>query len=151
MSGSWDFGGGVTPSGGQDSWSDLAAPSQSVESFAASGYGSDPPGDSAPAGAGSSAPVTWLAAGVMAAAVAICVGLLSRSVNLAVGAWALGGPVAIGLLAVFVTTDNTARANPWYAESAVSVWGRRALVVFALVAVALNAWTIADHVARAGF
>lgn len=153
MSGSWDFGGGTAPSGGQDSWSDISTPSHAPgASFGPGASEGDPSGGHAPTGGGlgSSAPLVWLLIGVAAAVCSIAVGLLTSSAGLATGAWALGGPVAIGLLAVFVNADNNARANPWYAESAVTSWGRRALVVLALVAVGLNAWTIADHVARMG-
>jgi hypothetical protein len=64
--------------------------------------------------------------------------------------WLIGGPGAIGVLAVFVQSDTRRRVEPLYAESPLADWGRRAVVVMSLVAVALNAWSIADFVARGG-
>ena len=90
----------------------------------------------------------WLIVGVVAAVLAIAAALVTSSFEVSLAAWAIGGPVAIGLLAMFIAADNKLRANPWYAESPLAVWGRRALVLLALVAVGLNAWTIADHFAR---
>lgn len=152
MSGSWDFGGGATSSGSGESWGDVSAPTTApVSSFGQGGFNGEPAGQPAPAdGVSASAPVIWLIAGVVVAIVAIVAAVATSSVGISIGAWGLGGPVAIGLLAVFVNADNNARANPWYADSAVSAWGRRVLVVLALLAVGLNAWTIADHIARMG-
>lgn len=148
MANSWDFGGGVTsPRGGDPLGDQYAAPVTS--SLGQGGFGGEPSGQPAPEpGSEASAPVMWLIAGVLAAVVAIGAAVATSSVYISIGAWALGGPVAIGFLAVFINADNSAQANPWYAESAVSDWGRRLLVLLALLAVGLNAWTIADHFAR---
>jgi hypothetical protein len=101
------------------------------------------------AGGGSaSSPVLWLVFGIALALLAITASVVTTSLTAAIAGWVLGGPAAIGLLAVFVSSDNNARANPWYAESAVAAWGRRALVLLALLAVGLNAWGIADYIAR---
>lgn len=149
MSGSWDFGGGASSPASDDSWSDVASPATPVALSGQGGFGAEPSGQPVPpAGAGASAPLLWLMVGVVAAVLAIAAALATSSFGVSLVAWAVGGPVAIGLLALFITADNKSRANPWYAESPLARWGRRALVLLALVAVGLNAWTIADHFAR---
>lgn len=153
MSGSWDFGGGATSSGSEDSWGDISAPTPApASSFGQGGFGGEPGERPTPTSGGdASAPVIWLIVGIAVALIAIIAAVATNSVGISIGAWALGGPVAIGLLAVFVNADNNARANPWYADSEASAWGRRLLVLLALVAVGLNAWTIADYMARGAF
>ncbi len=150
MSGSWDFGGATSPAAGDDSWGDSSAPVPPGPSHGQDGFGIPPAGQPVPAAGsgGGSAPLTWLIVGVVAAVLAIAAALVTSSFEVSLAAWAIGGPVAIGLLAMFTAADNESRANPWYAESPLAVWGRRALVLLALVAVGLNAWTIADHFAR---
>jgi hypothetical protein len=81
---------------------------------------------------------------------AVALSGLTSSFGGAILAWAMGGPIAIGLLGVFIHRDTTRRADPWYAESGFTPWGRRLLVVVSLVAVTLSAWTVADYVARGG-
>ena len=71
-------------------------------------------------------------------------------IALGIAGWALGGPVAIGLFAFFVSVDGRRRAEPWYAASVLADVGRRVLVLACLAAVALNAWQIADYVSRQG-
>lgn len=143
---SWDFGGGSASGGG---WDEAPASPAPVSSDWGSSGGSTPSSDDGRGGI-ASAPVVWLGLGGLAALCSLGVGLVSSSPKVAAVAWLLGGPVAIGLLAVFVSKDTVRRAEPFYAVSFVAEWGRRLLVVLALVAVAVNAWTIADFVARGG-
>lgn len=51
-------------------------------------------------------------------------------------------------MAMFVTADAKRRESGWYAPSDLAEWGRRILIIAALVAVALCAWFIANDVAR---
>lgn len=160
MAGSWDFG-GDTPSGAEDgSWGDPRdpigpplpsplPPSSAPGREPGVGFGGVAP---APAlsGQGTSAPVPWLITGLLLAAVALVLAVVTNSLWPAVLAWLLGGPAAIGLLAVYAQADTGRRANPWYAEAPLADWGRRVLVALSLLAVAVAAWTIADVVARGG-
>jgi hypothetical protein len=150
MAASWDFGGSSSGSG-NTSWGDLSSPRPTPPPIdgAESGFGR--PAAAPSGGQGTSAPALWLTIGLLLALLGIVVGVISNSFWLAAAAWLLGGPVAIGLLALFVHTDTTRRANPWYAESALAGTGRRFLVLLSLIGVALNAWTMADFFARGGF
>lgn len=156
---SWDFGGGSGGSqstGGGSGWDDLTtAPTQGGRApntgFRTPAPGESPGGSLGPAGAdGASAPLLWLGLGIALGVVAIIVHVVLGGVGSAFVGWFVGGPVVIGLLAVFVTQDTARRADPWYADSSFAPWGRRLLVVLSLVAVALNAWAIADFFARGG-
>lgn len=84
---------------------------------------------------------------VLGLAVAV-IGLVLHQFWPALLAWLLAGPAALGLLAAFVLVEGARRARGWYVDSAAAPWLRRVLVVAALVAVALSAWTVADLVAR---
>ncbi|MEP7193219.1 MAG: hypothetical protein ABI903_10170 [Actinomycetota bacterium] len=90
----------------------------------------------------------FLVIGLVLAAAGIVIGVASDSLILAGGGWMLGGPLAIGSLAVFLQVDTRRRSNPWYADSSIVPWLRRGLVFLAFLAVALNAWTIANAIAR---
>ena len=138
---SWDFGSTGSGGPGWDSppLTNGAPPHQADPPAPAGPATSDAPG----------APWHWLLAGFGVATAALVLGVLGGFVPSVVG-WVLGGPVAIGLFAVFVTVDGRRRAEPWYAGSAAADGGRRLLVVACLVAVALNAWQIADHISRSG-
>jgi hypothetical protein len=94
------------------------------------------------------APTLFLVLGLVLASAAILLGVVSDSLRLAGVGWVLGGPLAIGSLAVFLQKDAGRRSQPWYAESSLVPWLRRGLVFLAILAVALNAWTIANAVAR---
>jgi hypothetical protein len=98
-----------------------------------------------------SAPLIWLASSVVVAVVAILVHFVTDGVWYAMVGWLIGGPVAIGLLGLFVQRDTVRRAQPLYADSWLGDWGRRAVVVLSLAAVALNSWAIADFTARGGW
>ena len=142
---SWDFGdGGSSPT---VDWGDTSSATRK------SSGGFDDSVVPRPDGGGGtnvSAPSLWLLGGIIVGIAAVVLNLVTSSWSLAAVAWTLGGPVAIGLLGVFTQRDTARRADPWYASSAFTPWGRRLLVVISLVAVALSAWTIADFVARGG-
>lgn len=133
---------------GDDDWGDVTPqPRQSTVPASPMGYdfgqlsqdaGSETQG----------APTLFLVVGLAFAAGAIVIALVSDSATLASAGWMLGGPLAIGSLAVFLQKDTLRRSQPWYAESSLVPWLRRGLVFLAILAVALNAWTIANAVAR---
>lgn len=93
-------------------------------------------------------PLVWLGIGVGLAVVGAVLGLIFRSATWSVLGWLLSGPAAIGMLAVFALVDAARRQRLWYVPGQVAGWLRRALVVTALLAIAVNAWIIADAVAR---
>jgi hypothetical protein len=142
---SWDFGdsASTTPST-PDVGTPSAAPPPRRERF------DEAPVTLSSGSASVSAPLHWLVIGVLVALLAIGLNLVTASAAMAAVAWALGGPLAMSFLAIFIKQDLTRRANPWYAESQLTMWGRRLLVVLSLTAVALSAWTIADHLSRRG-
>ena len=89
-----------------------------------------------------------LVVGLVLAAASVVIALVSDSATVASVGWMLGGPLAIGSLAVFLQVDTHRRSQPWYADSSLVPWLRRLLVFLAILAVAFNAWTIANSVAR---
>jgi uncharacterized membrane protein len=93
----------------------------------------------------------WLALGIALGIAAIIVHVVGSGFWPGLTGWLLGGPIVIGVLAVFVNQDTARRADPWYAESSVAPWARRLLVVLSLVAVVLNSLSIADFFSRGGF
>jgi hypothetical protein len=107
---------------------------------------SDGDGSSTRSGGGSAD--LWLGAALLLTLVAIASHFITDTSTLAAIGWFLGGPVAIAALGVFVSADTRRRADPWHRPSGLADWGRRLVVVLALVAVALNAWRIADHLSR---
>jgi hypothetical protein len=142
---SWDVGGTAGPPGG---WED----STSATPVTGNGWndGGSRPG-TAPSGGPSStvaAPLPVLAGGLLLAIAGMAVGLGVDSASLAVVGWTLAGPLAVGAFGVFLVSDVRRRAQPMYAESSAANWARRALIVLATAGVALNAWTIADALAR---
>ena len=89
-------------------------------------------------------PFQWLVAALVLGLVAAAVAwLYGASMWIALGAWALAGPVAIGLLAVFTQRDVAQRAKPIYdAPSWIRVlyWST---VAAAVLGIAVSAWDIA--------
>lgn len=155
---SWDFGGGGTGAAGEsqrsEGWSTPGG-NPATPQVQNPGFGFDPAVATSPTSprgtGGASAPVAWLVLGLGLAIVAIAVHEVSSGFWSGVTGWLVGGPVVIGLLAVFVNQDTARRADPWYAESPFAPWARRALVVISLVAVVLNSLSIADFFSRGGF
>jgi hypothetical protein len=138
MSGSWDVGSGSGSTGG--SWD---TPDSSRTSLAGPRAVEQP---SLPEI--SSAPLHWLLLGIAAAVVGLVIPLFTDSHRLAIIGWLLGGTVSILLLATYLHFDLTRRSEGLSRDSAFAPWLRRLLLVLAAGAVTLNAWTIADAVAR---
>lgn len=94
-------------------------------------------------------PVRWLVAGIVVAAVAVVTAaVFGRSVPVAFAAWALAGPVAIGLLAVFAVRDTRERSRPLYTSPSWTPTLYWSVIVVAAVGIALSAWRIADWAGR---
>lgn len=97
-------------------------------------------------------PVIWLvlSAGLVLVSVAVSLFALSsgRGASLGVVAWLIGGPLAIGAMAMFFTTDSKARQNPWYAGAGGGALARRLVIGSALLAVTMAAYLVANDVAR---
>lgn len=141
MAGSWDVG----PGSGDDSW-DSPTPHPSQQSPF-----QQAPVTGAPGAGGaqvSHPPVLWLVAGLAAAVVGLLLPLVDTTLSVAAVGWALGGLVAIGLLGVFMSRDLQRRSRGMAADSGLADGLRRLLVVVAVAAVAVNAWFIADAIAR---
>jgi len=144
---SWDSGGG-TSSRADDDWGDVT-PQPRPSTVSVHGFVDDVGRPLRDAGTETqAAPTLFLAIGLALASVAIVIAVVSDSASFASVGWMLGGPLAIGCLAVFLQKDTRRRSQPWYAESSLVPWLRRGLVFLAILAVALNAWTIANAVAR---
>ena len=145
---SWDYGAGASAGGDGDDWG--GGPQQPVPSTAPVDPGAHHMGQSSAVVGGETqaAPTLLLVVGLVFAAASIVIAVVSDSATLATVGWILGGPLAIGSLALFLQVDTRRRSQPWYADSSLGPWLRRALVFLAILAVALNAWTIADSVAR---
>jgi hypothetical protein len=94
-------------------------------------------------------PARWLlaAAGCVVAAFALGSFGGPRAYFWVLG-WLVGGFVSIGLIAAFTLADSRRRADPWYTARPVLSYLRTALLALAIVAVALNAWRIADWASR---
>lgn len=93
-------------------------------------------------------PLLWIGIGLLLGGAAVVIALIGRTATTGLIGWILAGPAAIGAVAMFAVTDAKRRESGWYAPSDVADWGRRLLIVLALVAVALCAWFIANDVAR---
>ena len=147
MAGSWDVGPGSDP-GSWDAPAPTPPPAQGATATPAPGPGrASRPGPASGPGV-SHAPIGWLLGGLAAAALGLLVPLVTHGLGPALVGWVLGGLVAIGLLGVFLSRDLQRRARGLAADSEVADWLRRLLVGLAVVAVALNAWHIADALAR---
>lgn len=94
-------------------------------------------------------PVLWLAVSALLAVVGLVLALVLGGLPpVAIGAWALAGPVGIGMLALFTTKDLRARAGAVYLAQA---WVRPLYwicVVLCLVGAMVAAWKIAEWVGR---
>jgi len=143
-------GGPVPPATGTPSYRQGASSGSSLASLLDS---DDEPTTTAPIRAGSP-PLLWLAAAFVSAALGLVIVLLRHDPGtgsvpyFAFTSWVLAGPVAIGLLAVFLTKDTNARARALYAAPAWVPWAYRAVLLVALVAIVLSAIHIADWAGR---
>ena len=164
---SWDFGGSNSGSGGGSDWDSgpAAPPTGSTGGSGGSGWDSAgssgwdspgtssaapaaPDGGSAGSGGSGSAPRLVLVGAGLLALLAIARFFVVDSTGAAMVAWFVGGPVAIGLVALHIGMDVKRRADPWYAESPLDDVLRRVVIALTLLAVVLNAYTVADHLAR---
>ena len=90
----------------------------------------------------------WLGLALLLAGVSLVLALVGQSATAGLIGWILAGPLAISTIAIFSIADGKRRESGWYSPSDLAVWGRRAIIVLALVAVAVCAWFIANDVAR---
>lgn len=137
--------------GGQGGFGDPFAfdgPPQQGRDATQAGFGLGPDVPAAPLHA-ARPPVAWLLAAAGVAVVGgVLAGVLGGSIALAGVGWALSGPLAIGLLALFTQRDTQARATPVYLATS---WVRPAYVavlVLVVVAIGLSAWRIAEWAGR---
>jgi hypothetical protein len=91
-----------------------------------------------------------LVVGLVLAVLAVAAGwLLGRSVTVAVVAWAVAGPVVIGLLALHVRQETRAQARLFAEQPSAAVrllyWG---VVAAALAGIVVNALRIAEWAGR---
>lgn len=90
-------------------------------------------------------PSGWLFAALAVAALAVAAALtLGGAVSVAVACWIAAGPVAIGLVSIFVLHDTRAAAEPIYLRP---TWIRPlwAVTIIGVIAgIATSAWRIAD-------
>jgi hypothetical protein len=94
-------------------------------------------------------PVVWLLAAIgLGLAGAVLAAFLGESIQLALLAWALAGPLAIGLLAVHSLRDTTLRARLGYDERSTAGTLYATTVLVAAVGIGISAWRIAEWAGR---
>ncbi len=112
-----------------------------------------PPTTNAPPDPGSSVitetvgqpPAVWLGAALVLGVVGAVVALLfGATVGIALASWALAGPVAIGLLAVFSRLDLRQRARPLYTAPTWTTALHTAAILAAAAGIGISAWRIAE-------
>ena len=91
-------------------------------------------------------PVIWLYLGVAVAAAGAVLAALFADIVLAIPAWVLAGPIAIGFLTVFILADTKSQSAPIYSMQGYVPWLYRTLLLVAAVGVGLSAWRIATWV-----
>lgn len=142
----WAQPGQGTPSGhgpGGDGWSNPTARFDAAA--AGDGFGAGPELELVTP---NRPPVIWLGIALLLVVVAVVVGLVGGTATTGLIGWLLAGPAAISTIAVFSVADARRRESGWYTPSDLADWGRRIIIVAALVAVTLCAWFIANDVAR---
>lgn len=95
-----------------------------------------------------SPPLVWLAASGLLVAAGLGLFFVGPGATAGVIGWVLAGPLAISVLAAFVLVDAKRAETGWYRPSLLADWGRRVVILVALVAVSLNAFLIANDLAR---
>lgn len=136
--------GGTSGQGaGADGWS--TPPTRYDERAATDGFGGGPGIELVTP---NKPPLLWLGIGLLLIVAALVTALIGQSATTGLIGWVLAGPLAIGSLAMFITADARRRESGWYTPSDLADWGRRILIVVALITVALCAWFIANDVAR---
>ena len=94
-------------------------------------------------------PVIWLALAILlGAAGAVLALLLGGTIELAVTAWVLAGPLAIGLLAVHSLRDTALRTRLGYDRRAGAGALYLASIVVAAIGIGISAWRIAEWAGR---
>lgn len=94
-------------------------------------------------------PVLWMWAGIVAALMGVALVIIAGSaVPLSWTAWALAGPIAIGLYSVFSLRDTKQRSKPLYGERVAVTWILRIGWLLAFVGVILAALRLADWAGR---
>ncbi len=126
-----------------DGWS--APPTRFDDRQAADGFGGGPQIELVTP---NKPPMLWLGIGLLLTVAAVVLALIGRTATTGLIGWVLAGPLAIGAVAMFAVADAKKRESGWYAPSDLADWGRRILIVLALLAVTLCAWFIANDVAR---
>lgn len=141
------FGGPPTAAG--TSATSLGAPFGTAP-FGTAPFGSAPVPSGRQASATTSAPVQWLVAGAVLAAVALLAALLfGGTVTVAIAAWLVAGPAVIGLLALYTLRQTRALALPFATRPSSGLrFAYAGVVVLALCAVLVSAWRIAEWAGR---
>jgi hypothetical protein len=94
-------------------------------------------------------PVVWLlGAMVLGIAGAVGAALLGTSISVALAAWFLAGPLAIGLIAVHSWRDTALRTRLGYDQLQGATAMYAATIVVAAVGIGLSAWRIAEWAGR---
>lgn len=95
-------------------------------------------------------PFLWVGIAIGLATAGVVLGLLAGQVlALAVAAWALSGPLAIGASAVFTFVDTKQRANSIYGQRKLATWLYATTLALALVGVVVASLRIAGWAGRA--
>jgi len=106
-------------------------------------------GASTPAGALPSPPVIWLIAAIGVGIVAAVLSALFGSAIIVAGlAWFAAGPVAIGLLGLFILRDTKESAKPFYARPSSTTLFYYGALVAAFVGIIVSALQIANWAGR---
>lgn len=136
---------GVAPAQGPFGTATLDSAQSPTTMTSAFGGSTQPPQQLATA----AAPVHWLGAAALLAVAGLVLALVLGGLPpIAIVAWALAGPVGIGMLAVFTTSDLKARAGAVYLAQG---WVRPlywVCVVLCLAGAMVAAWKIAEWVGR---
>lgn len=135
------------PVGWGDKGSEVGAEAKS-DTIQSGTSSSDPEQGAVVLGPPATPPLVWLGVAGLLVVAGFVVFLLGEGATMGLVGWVLAGPAAMTALGVFVTQDARRAQTGWYRPSSAADWGRRAVVVLALVAVALNAFLIANDVAR---
>lgn len=96
----------------------------------------------------SSAPVQWLWIGIGASIAGIALAVFFDRLTTSVVGWILGGTISVLMLGIFNQRDGARLARGWAQPTGGAGWLRYALLAFAALAIGLNAWQIADVLAR---
>lgn len=113
-------------------------------------FGSPPVGPHPPPQESASAPVAWLAAGAVLAALALVAALLfGGTVSVAIAGWLVAGPVVIGLLALYTLRQTRALALPFATGPSSGLrLAYAGVVALTMIAVLVSAWRIAEWAGR---